>query len=126
DGPAGRTSQGKGAGFLFNAIARGGLIHLHAATAAALLLVSTPHMSLMAQGLDTEGAIDTIVGSDVTTGEERAAAEEARIVAAIENSSAVAAEVRKKFSLDRVEIIFLPDIGEEETEVEAKLAEFEP
>lgn len=111
---------------MFNAIARGGLIHLHAVTAAALLLMSTPHMHLMAQGLDTEGAIDTIVGSDVTTGEERAAADEARIVAAIENSSAAAAEVRKKFSLDRVEIIFLPDIGEEKTEVEAKLAEFEP
>lgn len=80
----------------------------------------------MAQGLDAEGAIDTIVGSDVTTGEERAAADEQRIVAAIENSAPAAAEVRRKFSLDRVEIVFLPDLDDGETEVEAKLEEFAP
>lgn len=83
-------------------------------------------MGLMAQGLDTEGAIDAIVGSDVTTGEERAAGDEDRIVAAIENSAQVAAEVRRKFSLDRVEIVFLPDLDDGTTKIEAKLEEFQP
>lgn len=98
---------------------------LHTAMAATLLVAATPNMALLAQGLDAEGAIDTIVGSDVTTGEEAVAADEERIVAAIENASASAAEVRKRFSVERVEIVFLPDLGEEETAVEAKMAEFE-
>lgn len=95
----------------------------HIAAITASLLACTPALS---QGLDAEGAIDTIVGSDVTTGEERASADEARIVAAIENSSKAAAEVRRKFSLDRVEIIFLPNLEEEDTSVEAKMEEYKP
>lgn len=106
--------------------ARDSVLRIHMAAMAAFLLVSTPQMALMAQGLDAEGAIDTIVGSDVTTGEEAATADEERIVAAIENTAETSADVRKKFSLDRVEIIFLPDLGDDETAVEAKMAEFEP
>lgn len=97
---------------------------IHAALAAAFLFASAPDRALFAQGLDAEGAIDAIVGSEVTTGQEAAQADEARIVAAIENTGEAAAEVRRKFSLDRVEIIFLPDIGEADTAVEAKMAEF--
>ena len=106
--------------------ARDSAFRIHMAAMAAFLLVSTPQMALMAQGLDAEGAIDTIVGSDVTTGEEAAGADEERIVAAIENTAETSAEVLKKFSLDRVEIIFLPDLGDDDTAVEAKMAEFEP
>lgn len=111
-------------------LVRGNPGRLHAAAATAFLLASAPHVGLMAQGLDAEGAIDTIVGSNVTTGEKRAAADGQRIVAAIENSARAAAEVRRKFSLDRVEIVFLPDLGGDAddgaTEVEAKLREFGP
>lgn len=79
-----------------------------------------------AQGLDKEGAIDTIVGSDVTTGEEAATKDEGRIIDAIENASQAAATVRRKFSLDRVEIVFIPDLNDEDTDVEAKLLEYKP
>ena len=110
--------------------ARQGATRIHAALAAAFLLACAPNMALLAQGLDAEGAIDTIVGSEVTTGEEAAAADEARIVAAIENTAETISEVRRKFALDRVEIIFLldlgPDLGDNETAVEAKMAEFGP
>lgn len=90
----------------------------------ALALAAAPGMPL-AQGLDAEGTIETIVGSDVTTGEEAVAADEERIVSAIADTAANVAEVRKRFSIDRVEIIFLPDFGEEETAAEAAFAERE-
>lgn len=98
---------------------------IHAAAAAAFLLASAPNVALMAQGLDAEGAIDAIVGSDINTGEEAVTADEERIVAAIEQTAENAAEVRKRFSIDRVDIVFLPDFGDEETAVDAKMAEFE-
>lgn len=88
--------------------------------AVALAVSAAPSL---AQGLDSEGAIDTIVGSDVTTGEETVGADEERILAAIDESVPNAAEVRRKFSLDKVEIIFLPDIDEEGSAVQDKLGE---
>lgn len=87
----------------------------------ALLATNAP---LMAQGLDAAGTIDTIVGSEVVTGEEKAAADESRIIAAVENSAKAAEDVRRKFSLDRVEIVYIPDLGDEETGVEAKMEEY--
>lgn len=105
-------------------IARDGSGDRLAATALlALLLALPPQAAMMAQGLDADGAIDTIVGSDVTTAEEPAASDEARIVAAIEKSAEAAAEVRRKFSLDRVEIVFLPDLAAGETQIEDKMEE---
>lgn len=96
--------------------------------ACALILAGSMFASapLMAQGLDAAGAIDTIVGSEVTTGEEKASSDETRIVAAIENSSQAAGEVRRKFSLDRVEIMFIPDLDEGGTSLKAKMDEFKP
>jgi hypothetical protein len=90
---------------------------------AALLMIAAPSATL-AQGLDAEGAIDAIVGSDVETGEEPVAADEARIVAAIEKTSENASKVRKSFNIDKVEILFLPDFGDEETTVDTKIAEY--
>jgi hypothetical protein len=92
--------------------------------AAAFLLVASAHPALMAQGLSTQGAIDAIVGSDVQTGEEPVAADEQRIVAAIEKTSENTSQVRKSFNIDKVEILFLPDFGEKETAVDAKIAEY--
>lgn len=97
---------------------------IHAAAAVAFLFASAPNMALMAQGLETEGAIDAIVGSDVTTGEEAVTADEERIVAAIERTSESAAEVRKRFTLERVDIVFLPDFDDEQTSVDEKLVEY--
>lgn len=99
-------------------------VGLHAILAAALVLAAAPDTALFAQGLDSEGAIEAIIGSEVTTGEETAEADEARIIAAIENTGEAAAEVRRKFALDHVEIIFLPDLGEASTVVEARMEEF--
>ncbi|MEO3997378.1 hypothetical protein [Mesorhizobium sp. CAU 1732] len=109
---------------MFNSIARENPAWLHATAFAAFMLISAPNVATtLAQGLDADGAIDTIVGSDVTTGEENSAADEGRIVAAIENTAANISEVRKKFSLDKVEIVFLSDLGDGQTPVEAKLEE---
>lgn len=97
----------------------------HTVFAAATLLLFIPPQSLIAQGLDRDGAIDTIIGTDVRVGEEDADSNQRRVIAAIENSAATAAEVRKKFSLDNVEIIFLTGIGDENSPIGAKLQEYE-
>ncbi|MEO3386994.1 hypothetical protein [Mesorhizobium sp. CAU 1741] len=99
---------------------------IHAAAAAAFLVASAPNVALMAQGLEADGAIDAIVGSDVTTGEEAVTADEARIVAAIERTTENAAEVRKRFALNSLEIVFLPDLDEKTTTIDEKLVEYEP
>lgn len=97
-------------------------IHL-VAPVALLLLACAPDIALLAQGLDAEGAIETIVGSQVETAEEAIATDEKRIIAAIENSSANAAEVRKRFTVDNVRIVFLPDLEEKGAAVKAKIEE---
>lgn len=101
-----------------------GTVNLREPLVAVLMLALLVPFAAIAQGLDAEGAIDTIVGSEVTTGEERASEDESRIVAAIENTAANVGEVRKKFSLDAVEIIFLADLGND-SDVDAKMDEFE-
>ncbi|MCT7376141.1 hypothetical protein [Chelativorans salis] len=73
------------------------------------LIAPLANPPLLAQGLESEGAIDAIIGSDVKT-EEAANEEEAeRVVAAIENTLSSAESVRKTFSLDTLEIVFLPE-----------------
>lgn len=98
-------------------------LQIQASLMACFMIVFAPNASLMAQGLQSERAIDVIVGSDVTTAQENVTADESRILAAIDNTAETASEVRKKFSLDRVEIIFLPDLGEGKTDVETRLEE---
>ena len=87
----------------------------HAIAATAFILAASPTLPLMAQGLDSEEAIDTIVGAEVATGEKSIGEEQARVVAAVEQSIANATEVRKRFNLEQVEIVFLPELGSEET-----------
>lgn len=76
---------------------------------ASALALQTP---LLAQGLKREEAIEAIIGSDVETEETDAQAATARIVAAIGNAAANAESVRKTFSLDKLDITFVPDLDE--------------
>ncbi|MCC0040313.1 MAG: hypothetical protein H6893_15290 [Brucellaceae bacterium] len=82
---------------------------------AVLTLLVVLHHSLpsLAQGLEADGAIETIVGSDVKTGEERAKADPERIIAAIGQSRANAGKIRMLFNLDELEIVYLPDLAAE-------------
>lgn len=77
-----------------------------------------------AQGLDSEGAIDTIVGSDVKTGEKSAIDEGGRVIAAIEATMDNAQLVRRAFNIDEVEIVFLPEVGEGDSGITEKREEF--
>jgi hypothetical protein len=87
------------------------------------VLSAAAQFPAFSQGLDSEGAIDTIVGSDVVTGEEAVGDDQERIMAAIEQTLPNAAEVRRKFTLDKVEIVFLPDLDEQGSDVRAMLDE---
>ena len=98
--------------------------YAHLLALGVFLLACAPGVSSLAQGLDAEGAIDTIVGSQVETAEEAIAADDARVIAAIENSSEAAVAVRKRFSVGNVRIVFLPDL-DEDAAVRAKIEEFE-
>lgn len=101
-------------------------IRLHVVALVALVVAGVPQTGLLAQGLDSEQAIDTIVGSDVKTEEKAVSAETDRLLAAIDNTVANASEVRRKYSLDTVEIVFLPELAEgTRPDIEAAMAENE-
>ncbi|EKF19099.1 hypothetical protein [Nitratireductor pacificus] len=89
---------------------------------AAALALQTP---LLAQGLDREEAIDAIVGSDVKTEEVEAASATDRLVAAIAATAENAERVRKTFSLEEVDIVFLQDLDKGPDGVRKVLAEKE-
>lgn len=93
-------------------------VALHAATLAAFLIAANPAMPLLAQGLESEEAIDTIVDAPVATEEKTVADEESRIAAAIENTRENTAEVRKRFNLDKLDIVFIPELSEEGSELD--------
>lgn len=82
-----------------------------------------------AQGLQTEGAIDAIVGSEVREQESTARADRAKIVEAIDRAGESAEAVRKVTDVKSVDIVFLPDAsiaeGGPPSEIEAKLKERE-
>lgn len=80
----------------------------------ALLLAGMPGQALLAQGLDAQETIETIVGSPVETAEEAIGADETGIITAIENSLDNATDIRKRFALDNVRIVFLPDLAEKD------------
>ncbi len=81
-------------------------------------------LAALAQGLDSEGAIDTIVGSDVVSEELNAAEEGERVIAAIEASRENAQIVRRAFHIDGIDIVYLPQVGEGGSGIAAKVEEF--
>jgi hypothetical protein len=75
---------------------------------AVALAIAAP--SALAQGLEAEGARDTIIGSDVKTGEVSIDDDAERIVTAIQNTGEAVQEVRRRFNVDEVAIVLLNDI----------------
>lgn len=97
------------------------LVHMIAGLA--FLLALLPQMApLLAQGLDSEEAIESIIGSDVSTEEQETRADPERVIAAISGALDAAGDVRKAFSLDELSIVFLPDFDEQEARVEEAIA----
>lgn len=96
---------------------------VHALAAGAFLIASAPQMPLLAQGLDSEEAIESIVGSDVKTEEHAAQSDADRIVAAINNALDSTERVRKAFNVNELRIVFLPDVGEAATDIDAAVEE---
>lgn len=96
---------------------------LHTVAFIALLMASTPQTVLLAQGLEDPEAVDTIIGSDIDVAESDTRAEADAVVAALDKTSDSIAEVRKKFTLDKVEIVFLPDIDDVESPIGRKVEE---
>ena len=90
-------------------------------TLLAFLVAAAPAMPLMAQGLDEEGAIETIIDAPVAIEEKTVDEEEARIAAAIDKSSDNAAEIRKRFAIEQVEIVFVPDLSGQTSALDQKI-----
>jgi len=83
------------------------------AIALAVLMAGAAQSPTMAQGLDSEEAIDAIIGSDVKTDEVHQDGDMQRVVEAIANSRHSAELARKAFNLDSLEIIFVPEVSED-------------
>ncbi|MBO6719989.1 MAG: hypothetical protein JJ913_18700 [Rhizobiaceae bacterium] len=96
---------------------------IHVTALAVFLAAANPAMPLLAQGIDNEESIDAIVDAPVATEEKRVDEEQDRIVAAIENSRATAAEVRKLFTIDKLDIVFVPELAEEGSPLGAEIDE---
>lgn len=98
------------------------------ASAAALLAFLNVE-TVAAQGLEAEGTIDAIVQTPVREEEQQAAADPAKVVAAIEKTADNISTVRKVTALDSLDIIFLADATEAEggppAAIGTKLAERE-
>tara|TARA_R110002020_G_scaffold145996_3_gene320414 strand:+ start:4611 stop:5105 length:495 start_codon:yes stop_codon:yes gene_type:complete len=78
--------------------------------AAAMLIAAAVHAAPVgAQGLNDQEAVDRIVGSEVNEEEVRSEAGDERVIAAIEKLSDNIDIVRKVTTLDRVDIVYLPD-----------------
>ncbi|HEV7417536.1 hypothetical protein [Tianweitania sediminis] len=96
-------------------------------SSAAALLALLNMEPAAAQGLDSEGTIDAIVQAPVREEEQMAAADPAKVVAAIDKTEDNISVVRKITNLDRLNIVFLADAtlaeGGPPKEIEEKLAE---
>jgi len=79
----------------------------------------------LAQGLQSQESIDAIIGSDVKTEETTKNAQVERILAAIEMTQDNAERVRKAFTIDALEIVFLPDLGKGSGAIEKSIEEHE-
>ncbi|MEX0956403.1 MAG: hypothetical protein WDZ83_14485 [Rhizobiaceae bacterium] len=82
---------------------------IHAIAGVAFLFALSPQMTpLLAQGLDQEEAIESIIGSNVSTEEQQTGADIDRVIAAIAGVLDAAGEVRKAFNLDELRFCFCP------------------
>lgn len=77
-----------------------------------------------AQGLDSEGAIDTIVDSEVKTEQLSATEQSERVITAIDATLDHAQIVRRAFNIDEVDIVFLPEVGSGDSGITEKREEF--
>ena len=71
-------------------------------------------MALNAQGLESPGTVDRIVGSQVSEEEVKTTAEVGKVNYAIERTRQNISTVRKTSKLDRVDIVFLTDAARSE------------
>lgn len=96
-----------------------------AATIATILAGPVPEAG--AQGFESQDTVEKIVGSEVRQEEARAAADAAKIIAAIDRTSDNVGTVRKTSRLDKIDIVFLADAtvteGGPPPEIEAKVKE---
>jgi len=95
--------------------------------AMAFLAASVHSLPLGAQGVVEQEAVDRIVDSEINEEEVRSGASDERVITAIENLGENIDIVRKLTTLDRVEIVYLPDSSAMEggppAEIATKLTE---
>lgn len=77
----------------------------------------------LAQGVDAEGAREKIIDAPVETGHVPVGSEDDRIAAAIGRSAASAQEIRKKFNIGKVEIVFVDGLADEQSPLARTIAE---
>lgn len=71
--------------------------------------------TVAAQGLDAEGARETIIDAPVATEEKPVAEENERIADAIGRTAESAAEVRKRFNIGKLDIVFVEGLADQDS-----------
>lgn len=82
---------------------------IHGAAAVAFIAVSAQNLPLNAQGLDNPDTVNAIVGSEIQEEQRDTAADAGTIMTAIDKTPDSISTVRRTSSLDKVDIVFLPD-----------------
>jgi hypothetical protein len=84
---------------------------LRSALAGLVLAGFVPGLAV-AQGLDAEGARETIIDAPVSTEVKPVAGEDSRIAAAIARSDENGAEIRRRFSVGEIEIVLVEGLAD--------------
>lgn len=95
------------------------------AVSAGLLLaltLSAPLASAAAQGLQTDGAVESIVGGEVKADTASVRAEAERVAKAIDDTPAAISEARKRSKVGTVDVVFVPNIEERSEMVRERVA----
>ncbi|MBU4527635.1 MAG: hypothetical protein KUA43_11500 [Hoeflea sp.] len=95
----------------------------HGLAATAFLAISGYSLPLGAQGVAEQEAVNRIVGSEVNEEQVRSQAGDDRVIVAIENLSENIDTIRKLTTLDRVDIVYMPDSSQIEGGPPAKIAD---
>lgn len=88
----------------------------------ALTLTAAPLAPASAQGLQTDGAVESIVGGEVKADKASVRAEAERVAKAIDDTPAAISEARKRSKVGTVDVVFVPDIEERSEMVRERIA----
>jgi hypothetical protein len=97
---------------------------LYVVPLALLMSLMVPSMTLLAQGVDSEVIIESLIDGDVETDSAKVADREQAVIAAIENTASTLNEVQKLFNVGKISIVFVSDANLDKGTIAEAVAEY--